>query len=409
MRRLGPNILPGRARQIWRSVQSSTGSGGTVTVTVRCKLVTPMYGGGVTAGKVDRDMPIRASALRGHLRFWWRLLNDVGQPASELFDDESDLWGGISSQGPRASRVTLQVKSAPVTAGDLITKTHLANQNPRGFPAYALIVQPRQNPSFLAAGYTFDLVLRFKGAAPLQRDGVIEALRWWASFAGVGARTRRGFGAVKATANGVGLNPVSPQEVGQHGGWMVMRDRARNATEAWSDAVDALQEFRQGVGVGRNPGAGNRPGRSRWPEADTIRRFVGTHAPQHPPKRPDPVDGFYPRAAFGLPLVFHFRDKDKGDPRPTHNNNLVLNPDLHERMASPLICRPWFDGQWYRPAALLLPGWEQRVSVHVRLGKAPATPAWSNTPARCRQLAQKSQPMHSQNATDALSAFMNYF
>ena len=404
MRRLGPNILPARARQIWRSVQSSTGSGGTVTV--RCELVTPMYGGGVTAGEVDRDMPIRASALRGQLRFWWRLLNDVGQPASRLFDDESDLWGGISSQGPRASRVTLQVKSAPVTAGGLIAKTALANQNPRGFPAYALIVQPGQNPSFLKAGYAFDLVLRFKGSiTPPQRDSVIEALRWWASFAGVGARTRRGFGAVKATAGGVGLNPVSPAEVGRRGGWMVMRKPAQNATAAWSDAVDALQQFRQGVGVGRNPGAGRRPGRSRWPEADTIRRLVGTHAPGHQPTHP--VDGFYPRAAFGLPLVFHFRDR--GDPQPTNNNNLVLNPDGRERMASPLICRPWFDGQRYCPAALLLPGWGQRVSVRVRLDSAPATPAWPNAPAQRGQLAQNIQPMHTQNATDALSAFMNYF
>ncbi len=40
----------------------------------RCTLVTPMYGGGVDAGKVDEDMPIRATAIRGQLRiFWWRI------------------------------------------------------------------------------------------------------------------------------------------------------------------------------------------------------------------------------------------------------------------------------------------------------------------------------------------------
>lgn len=42
--------------------------------TLNCELVTPLYGGGVEAATVDKDMPIRASAIRGQLRFWWRLL-----------------------------------------------------------------------------------------------------------------------------------------------------------------------------------------------------------------------------------------------------------------------------------------------------------------------------------------------
>ena len=40
-----------------------------------------------------------------------------------------------------------------------------------------------------------------------------------------------------------------------------------NADEAHKVAVDALRKFRQGPGLGRNPGQqSNRPGRSRWPE-----------------------------------------------------------------------------------------------------------------------------------------------
>ena len=99
--------------------------------------------------------------------------------------------------------------------------------------------------------------------------------------------------------------------------------------------------------MGRNQGLGNRPGRSRWPEADTIRRATNTHAPMHKPEHP--VDGFYPRAAFGLPLVFHFKDKNEGDPRGQDSDSLVLNPEGHDRMASPLILRPYFDGRQYRP------------------------------------------------------------
>lgn len=39
--------------------------------TLDCQLITPMYGGGVISTKVDTAMPIRASGIRGQLRFWW--------------------------------------------------------------------------------------------------------------------------------------------------------------------------------------------------------------------------------------------------------------------------------------------------------------------------------------------------
>ena len=40
-------------------------------VTVGSTLITPMYGCGVAPGEVDRNIiSIRASAIRGQLRFW---------------------------------------------------------------------------------------------------------------------------------------------------------------------------------------------------------------------------------------------------------------------------------------------------------------------------------------------------
>ncbi|TNF52682.1 MAG: type III-B CRISPR module RAMP protein Cmr1, partial [Gammaproteobacteria bacterium] len=62
------------------------------------RTLTPLYGGGVKAGVVDQELPVRASAIRGQLRTWWRLLQP--RTASELlFAAESQLWGGISSEG----------------------------------------------------------------------------------------------------------------------------------------------------------------------------------------------------------------------------------------------------------------------------------------------------------------------
>ena len=397
MRRPSQNISPEIALAAWSAAQP--GEDTESAVTVNCRLITPMYGGGVKPGEVDRDLPIRASALRGQLRFWWRLLHGAGKESADLFAAESALWGGISSNGAKASRVRVEVEGARVSNQQLVCKRNSDT------PPYALILERNEDPKLLKQDYSFDLVLHFKkGVTSSQRNGVMGALRWWASFGGVGARTRRGLGAVKVT--GDNLAPATSEEVEARGGWMVVGQPTSKAIKAWKDAVCVLQRFRQGAGVGRNPGQGNLPGRSRWPEADTIRRTTKKHAPMHEPEHP--VDGFYPRASFGLPLVFHFKDKTKGDPRGKDSDSLVLNPKGSERMASPLILRPYCDGEKYQPLALLMPGWERRVSISVHLDSNQKQPTWPEDPHERTKLAESIQPMDGRGS-DALSAFMRYF
>ena len=394
MRRPDPKISPDAARAAWEAKQPPAAPH---PVRARCKLITPMYGGGVKPGQADRELPIRSGALRGQLRFWWRLLNGADRTPQEVFRAESALWGGISSQGPRASQVTLEIRTTPAE-DRLARKSEIG-----GFPCYALILERNDDPVLLKDGYEFDLVLHFtrKVTGP-QREQVIEALRWWASFGGVGARTRRGLGAVRVIDNDAELMPVSIEEVQSRGGWMVPgQPTGHDAVKAWKTAVEKLRSFRQGRGVGRNPGAGSRPGRSRWPEPDAIRHLAKRHAPGHEPQHP--VDGIYPRAAFGLPIVFHFKDRARGDP-----DDYTLTPDGQDRMASPLILRPWFDGNQYRPLALLLPGWEDRVSVRVGFDSDSVGSAWPSDAAERAELAPRIGPMRG-HGDDPLSAFMHYF
>ncbi len=394
MRRPSQNISPATALAAWNAAQPGEDAESAVTVT--CRLITPMYGGGVKPGEVDCDLPIRASALRGQLRFWWRLLHGAGKESADLFAAESSLWGGISSNGAKASRVRVQIEGARVSDQQLVRKSDSDT------PPYALILDRNEDPALLKQGYSSDLVLHFKkGVTSSQRDGVMEALRWWASFGGVGARTRRGLGTVRVT--GDNLAPATSKEVKARGGWMAVGRPATTAVKAWREAVGALQRFRQGPGEGRNRGQGSRPGRSRWPEADAIRRLQNTHAPAHSPE--PPVDSLYPRAAFGLPIVFHFKNMgDPGNPDPT------LKPaiDSSDRMASPLILRPYFDGEKYRPLALLLPGWEERVSIPVHLDSNQEQRTWPENPHERTKLAKSIQPM-GRRGSDALSAFMRYF
>lgn len=410
MRRRNSELRADEARAAWDAAQPSAAA---TPVRAKCTLMTPMYGGGVAPGEVDRAMPIRPTAIRGQLRFWWRLLNGAGRTPKDLFAAESHLWGGIAGAGPRTSRVALHVDAEPAGSERMVEWESAGLDAPR----YALILEPGHKPSLLNVGYEFTLTLRFASGAPDdEREQIIEALRWWANFGGVGARTRRGLGAIEVTSPDVSLPPVSREDVESRGGRMELRARPNRALDAWKNAVEALEYFRQGEDVGRNPGRGRHPGRSRWPEPDTIRRRTDAHAPGHEPKHA--ASGFFPRAAFGLPIVFQFKDSNRGDPRGQRGKSLTLEPTdtvderqrpvRRDRMASPVILRPYSDGTQYRPLALLLPGWEQHVSVSVDLDSDPVGPAWPKNSGEQEKQAALVPPMQGRGA-DALTAFLHYF
>ena len=317
-----------------------------------------------------------------------------------MFAAESALWGGVSSTGPRASRVALRV-------GGPVGSIGMVEANDRNFPTYAFVLERGDNPALLGDGYEFTLALRFAAdTTDAQREQVNAALRWWTSFGGVGARTRRGMGAIRATDSDTDLKPVTHEEVESQGGRAVLRAPRESAIDAWKEALDALKNFRQGEDLGRNRGRGQRPGRSRWPEPDAIRRLTGHHAPGHEPK--PAADGLYPRAAFGLPIVFQFKNRNQGDPKGPKGKGLTLHPTDRDRMASPLILRPYFDGTRYRPLALLLPGWDERVSVSVHLDSRRVGPAWPVDADQRRERTGLVTPMHGRGS-DALTAFMHYF
>ena len=183
----------------------------------------------------------------------------------------------------------------------------------------------------------------------------IEAAVWaWLNFGGIGARTRRGCGALyckelsperksldlwfRSNLNHYGIILSRSQD------WPTLSDRffvrdsnSSNALQGWTDVVGLMQVFRQGVDVGRNPGSSpNRPGRSRWPEPESIRQATSSRSARHSRMPAIPNDAF-PRAEIGLPIVFHF--KDDGDPKDTELYPIV-DGEEKTRMASPLILRP---------------------------------------------------------------------
>ena len=386
---------------------------------MRCRLVTPMYGGGVQAAIPDIKMPIRAAAIRGQLRFWWRLLakQKWGLQDKDLHQAEWALWGGMGANDTdgQASKVFLRVKEIKFKGKPVETQqrevltalfTEYAPNNMSSPLNYALFpARPAQGqaPSIRLFKPDLKWELHWRLAASASENDkqqVLETLRWWAMFGGVGARTRRGCGAfiVETCSIKEIMQPISVEEAQEAGCHLVMRQEKGKAEQAWEEAVERLWDFRQKPNVGRNQQNNGHPGRSRWPEPDAIRRITNRHAANHQPTHP--AGNIFPRAMFGMPIIFHF--KDKGEPA-----DMQLLPKGKERMASPIIVRPIWQGreQWVAGALLLPIDGLLNLPVELKGNQTTTVTLWDSKKAAHIKPIQQNGGGNS----NPLDAFLNYF
>lgn len=400
------------------------------SIEYRCTLVTPMYGGGVEAGVVDQDMPIRATAIRGQLRYWWRFLHrqrhdaaHPGQPitAEALFAAERAIWGGlgkasnsVSTEGELTkSRVTVRVSACEEIAL-VLQGTQTESDNEWGDTVfrwkqgyseaarYALFPAQGQTdkedkqkvtkkPAEIAKpGFGFLLQISATPgitSKPIPDAGwqsVLDAVRWWAAFGGVGARTRRGLGAVKVE-NDAGQIVETPSDdeitAANCEVLLVSHGKGDAPLAAWEKVISSLRELRQGIDIGRTPGRPNKkgkimPGGSLWPEPESIREFINQRradcSKRHGQKSDESTA--FPRAMFGLPIITHFIKSKNGNKEPP-DTELVPHLSGEEkestRMASPLLLRPMYRNNAWHAGALLLPSHARRdFDLVLKKGKA---------------------------------------
>lgn len=354
MPRTAPEITP----PAWRAPTSPE------TLTYDIRVVTPMFGGGYEPGVVDDVSPIRPASIRGHLRFWWRATAGARYATSEtLFNAESAIWGNTEQPG----KVVVQV-----TATDSVTTrpafTYWRNGQWRnyatplnGWSAYATFsFQGRGNGHAEGVNiregtdpFSFSMTLQCPAEILSEVKQSVES---WILFGGIGSRTRRGCGSL--ACDGIFFTAAQPPEQEGVPERLIPMLRGSacaygapqvSAIFAWCDAVQKYRDFRQGIHFARDNGPGH-PGRSLWPEPDTIRRDVtrghweGNHMPEKTPSRG------YPRADLGLPIVFHFLHEGP-------DNDLILehNQSKRTRFASPIITKAvrTENGQ-FRPIILVL-------------------------------------------------------
>lgn len=328
-----------------------------ITQVRRYKLITPLFGGGVEPGQADPITVVRATEVRGHLRFWWRATRggQFGGDLAKMQEAEERIWGSAAAEGrsgpsPIKISINLLERGRPFQAVDRNGSPVSNIGHPRSIDSYAAFpLRDMQNPH-VVENVQFELEIDF----PREVDGYktepeVKAALWaWETFGGMGARTRRGFGALHCThvngeqefaPSGNQMLDSIDQGLRDHvveGTWHpdvphLSRDinryrvsRNEKPIDVWRFLIGRLRRFRQA-----------RQGfhRSKWPEPDEIRRRMGTqkrgHEPVHPVRK-------FPRAAFGLPINFEFKQTDV----PPEPGQTILQGADHERLASPLILRP---------------------------------------------------------------------
>lgn len=397
------------------------------------KLITPLYGGGVKPATSDPVTTIRATEVRGHLRFWWRACCAANfSSLVELKKSEGRLWGDTSN----AAKVLVEVniKEGKIGKPETVFKV---GYNPKGkldtlasdkvapYAAFPMLPEDHEKKKLgwqsesVQLGIEFTVTLRY----PKDKEHELFAALWaWEIFGGIGARTRRGFGAIQLThinSKEVAL-PETPEQVKeqilehlrdinvvvqgnvtetlQHiprlSSTMLFKISNRlsnNPLQAWQFVIDKLKQFRQ-------LRYDTKYGLSKWPEANSIRGLNSK-----PAKQPKSEPGYtlsdpkYPRAEFGLPIIFHLPH----DPSLESHTLQGLNSD---RLASPLILRPiaCANGKAVWLAAIL---------------DAPRTPSdglMLKTSGRKLTVTSKVTPSDADvipplnNVTDPLKAFLNF-
>lgn len=301
-------------------------------------LITPMFGGDVDSFVINQKTPVRSPSIKGQLRFWWRTMQGETDK-NKLLEKEAVVWGGCLASEKRQSEVRVSVTDFRNLEVSPIKKEKPYNE-PNILSSYVLFPifnnKDVQNPSLLSkAAFTVSLTYPKK-----YEEDAINSLRLWALFGGIGARTRRGCGSVysEELLKDCGINSIADvkkfiDDVGCGNVAELPYARIKGAKLFYSSANGSVKELLKRYGYyrqDRKPSeiGENHPGRSYWPEPDAIRRLI---LPQsllenpdylHYPKHEDGI--WFPRAAFGLPVITHFNTTNNGKDDP--KGNIKLEP-----------------------------------------------------------------------------------
>jgi len=203
-----------------------------ITEVRKYKLITPLFGGGVEAAKADPITTIRGASVRGQLRFWWRATRggQFGDDVETLLKEEGKIWGSPAKKDEKESGPSeVKVFVCEISEGT-VDHPYEVVRNPRSgrpkiqnrrssvVPAYvAFPLQPKQEEARIGMetlSVRLDVEFTLEISYPKSVEEDVNAALWaWETFGGIGARTRRGFGALQLVehwVNGEKLTTTLP-------------------------------------------------------------------------------------------------------------------------------------------------------------------------------------------------------
>ena len=349
-----------------------------IRTTLSLETITPLFGGSAKAGYIDKTNPIRAASIRGHLRFWWRALFGTRYATTkDLFTAEEILWGSSEKPGLvslkvlEAGRVEKEVEpsdfggSKPARTGPLETYFLFPFAKSGNEPA---------KPGAQKVSFTIELAYH---APPDQLEDlqkqVESTLCAWITLGGIGARTRRGLGALRATSD---EERWLPSNVDTLGSWLGLSEKAnggaattepdfpvlagakavfgRNLSDivrsgsgvevlrAWRELAKFWARFRKNPLISN--GGGHRPPNTgvTWPDHSKLLRLsrLGSSGSGEL-KQAKPF--------WGLPIVYQGLGKE------AFKGTIEAAAPNGSRMASPVILKPVaFANGEIRPMVLVL-------------------------------------------------------
>lgn len=394
MRKLPTDSVPPAVNPNMRSKKVKGVDVPFVTQERKYELITPLFGGGVEPNINDDLTPISGKAIRGHLRFWWRATRGgrFGGNLQKMKEAEAAIWGAASTvDNPNVSPVSISVVAdiSERRSNQIYKDKRLQpNWTDIGYAAFPL----QEKGETVASRIKFTLFISYPASIPTFNNlrTEIEAALWaWETFGGIGARTRRGFGALKCTKGAEAL-PEKPEkiekkirgkltELTKDGVWhdsvphlstetsfVIVSEKKRNQSTktdnlvafdgvdavgaAWDKLISELKKFRQNRNDSKTKGAGR--GRSKWNEPERIREITGQRLTGHGAIPALVAIEPFSRAQFGLPILFQFFRNDKNEYPPYKSSREPVDTTLkggrltgfpdkfRERLASRLILRP---------------------------------------------------------------------
>jgi CRISPR-associated protein Cmr1 len=373
---------------------------GVITHVREYELITPLFGGGVAPNETDPITVIRGSEIRGHLRFWWRACRawKFGTP-EKMKEAEDKLWGAAAHKDEDAIPYENTVQIVVDVSNSGQPRSYKDKNVAPQYAAFPLQSEPKP----LQVGVVFKLTIMY----PFAQETEVEAALWaWETFGGIGARTRRGFGALhlrsideqpvtsssadnlkeeitKKLSKLIERNsfPAHVPHLSQRPQFKVIKRGFATPFAAWNNLIGALQRFRLAKMPGKN-------GRSQWPETEAIKDITSNNTSQNSQTHK------FPKAAFGLPIVF----------QPKNTGDVTLQGDEVDRLASPLILRPYLCANNQAVGLALLLEGSHRIPGKLALKDRPRS--YRLEESLTRGDAYKIPILHGE--PDVLKAFMNY-